>query len=177
MVDLQEKVNANGQQLAVRLANEADEPERQLLLNWAHQLIAIRDSNLSAFEKAQKAITATVESKAIIPFVNTVGREIKRLGWDERGWSGRIGFFAAAFAAILLPGTGAGIAALGGAIGVPLWVVFGAGGAFAGVLIDELTRIQRPGLCSSGDIPGRMEGEVIDQQPYRRDSNDDFSGR
>lgn len=40
----------------------------------------------------------------------------------------------------MFSGQGAGIAALGGAIGVPLWVVFGAGGAFVGVFIDEAKR-------------------------------------
>ena len=39
----------------------------------------------------------------------------------------------------LFGGQGAGIAALGAAIGVPLWVVFGAGAAFAGVLYEEIT--------------------------------------
>ena len=34
----------------------------------------------------------------------------------------------------------AGIAALGTAIGVPLWVVLGAGAAFANSLIEELKR-------------------------------------
>jgi hypothetical protein len=36
----------------------------------------------------------------------------------------------------LFGGKAAGIAALGTAIAVPLWIVLGAGGAFAGVLIE-----------------------------------------
>ena len=46
----------------------------------------------------------------------------------------------AAVTALTLSGQGAGIAALGGAIGVPLFVVFGAGGALAGVIIDEVRK-------------------------------------
>jgi hypothetical protein len=46
---------------------------------------------------------------------------------------------AAATGAALFGGKAAGLAALGTAIAVPLWVVFGAGGAFMGVLYEELT--------------------------------------
>ena len=35
---------------------------------------------------------------------------------------------------------GAGVAALGTAIGVPLWVISGAGASLAGVLLEELKR-------------------------------------
>jgi hypothetical protein len=35
---------------------------------------------------------------------------------------------------------GAGVAALGTAVGVPLWVISGAGASMAGVLLDELKR-------------------------------------
>jgi hypothetical protein len=70
-----------------------------------------------------------------------LGVEIKRVGWDERGLPERIALSAAATAAALIfSGQGAGIAALGGAIGVPLWVVFGAGGAFIGVLSEGAQR-------------------------------------
>ncbi|MCX7144191.1 MAG: hypothetical protein NT123_24775, partial [Proteobacteria bacterium] len=98
---------------------------------------------------------ATTDSKVIEPFVQTIGREIKRMGWDDRSWPARIGLGAAAVA-LFLPGKGAaGLAAFGGAISVPLWIVFGAGGAFAGVIIDEINRLGQ----SSGD-PSIIEGEV-----------------
>ena len=41
-------------------------------------------------------------------------------------------------------GQGAGIAALGTAIGVPLWVVFGAGAAFLGEIYERFTGRRRP---------------------------------
>jgi len=63
---------------------------------------------------------------------------------------------AAAIAAVAFSGKGAGIAALGGAIGVPLWVVLGAGGAFAGVLIEEIQR----SLPSDSDDKHRVEREI-----------------
>lgn len=129
-----------GHQLAIAYLDQASGEERATLLFWATQLIALRDSNLPALEKAKRAIGLTIESGAIRPFVVFLGGEIKRVGWDERGLPERLALSAAAVAALMFSGQGAGIAALGGAIGVPLWVVFGAGGAFAGVLIDEARR-------------------------------------
>lgn len=129
-----------GHQLATAYLDQASSEERAALLFWATQLINIRGANLPAFEKAKKAIRLTIESGAILPFVTFLGAEIKRVGWDERGLAERLALSAAAAAALVFSGQGAGIAALGGAIGVPLWVVFGAGGAFAGVIIDEAKR-------------------------------------
>jgi len=142
------------------VVDQASIHERQILLSWAQQLVAIRDGNLSTIEKAKASVSATVESKAIWPFLNLVGRELKRLGWDERGFAARIGLSAAALA-LLIPGKGAaGIAALGGAIGVPLWVVFGAGGAFVGVIIQELNK-QTPPEPSAASREKVVEGEVL----------------
>lgn len=129
-----------GQQLAMAYLDQASDPERDALLFWATQLMVIRDSNLSAMDKAKRAIKLTIDSGAILPFVTFLGSEIKRIGWDERGLPERLALSTAAVTALLFSGQGAGIAALGGAIGVPLWIVFGAGGAFAGVIIDEAKR-------------------------------------
>lgn len=144
--------------LALAVIDQASELERELLFNWAQQLVAIRESQLPTTEKAKAAISITIDSKAIWPFLKTLGGEIKRLGWDERSVPARIGLGAAAFA-LLLPGKGAaGIAALGGAIGVPLWIVFGAGGAFAGVIIEEINK--KKDLPSVEKV---VEGEVIEK--------------
>ena len=129
-----------GYQLATAYLDQASGEERAALLFWATQLIAIRDANLPALEKAKRAIRLTIDSGAILPFITFLGTEIKRVGWDERGLPERLALSAAAVAALVFSGQGAGIVALGGAIGVPLWVVFGAGGAFAGVIIDEAKR-------------------------------------
>lgn len=40
----------------------------------------------------------------------------------------------------MFPGANAGIAALGGAIGVPLWIIFGGGSIFLKILYHELTK-------------------------------------
>lgn len=149
--------NASGQRtMALAVIKYASVSDREILLRWARDLLQIRDSDQSALDKAKAAIRCTVESKAIMPFVTMLGGEIKRIGWDERGLPARIGLSAAAIAAVAFSGKGAGIAALGGAIGVPLWVVLGAGGAFAGVLIEEIQR----SLPSDSDDKHRVEREI-----------------
>lgn len=68
-----------------------------------------------------------------------IAAALKDLAWDNRGLPARLGISAAILTAIAFGGQGAGIAALGTAIGVPLWLVFGAGAAFAGELYERLT--------------------------------------
>jgi hypothetical protein len=101
--------------------------------------LEIRESSLPAKRKAKDALTLTAESKVIWPAAKMIGSEAKRLAWNERGTTSRFGLIGVAIGATIFGGRGAGIAALGTAIGVPLWVVLGAGGAFAGMLIEELS--------------------------------------
>jgi hypothetical protein len=54
-------------------------------------------------------------------------------------------------------GAGAGIAALGGAIGVPLWVLFGAGAAFAGAIVDEVAARGSKPKTTYTEIEARKE--------------------
>ena len=129
-----------GRDLARAVVAQASLTEQQLLAAWARQMLVIRDSRASSVDKAKQAIAATVESKAIWPFIRTIGSEIKRVGWDERSLPAKLGLSAAALAAVVFSGKAAGLAALGGAVAVPMWIVFGAGGAFAGVLIEEVNR-------------------------------------
>jgi hypothetical protein len=96
-------------------------------------------AGLPALQKTKRAISLSASSRVIVAAVKIVGREVKRHGWDNRSRPARLGMGAAAGAVAFFGGKGAGIAALGGAVGVPLWVVFGAGGAFAGVLYEEIT--------------------------------------
>ena len=66
--------------------------------------------------------------------------KIKEAGWDNRSATARFGLGGAAVGLALFGSQGAGIAALGTAIGVPLWVVLGGGAAFANWLVEELSR-------------------------------------
>jgi hypothetical protein len=125
--------------LAIRIARGASDAQRIALAAWAHELLEIRASNLSTFKKGKRALEATLQTKVVWPAAKIAAQEIKRLTWDERGYKGRWGLLGALTGLLIFGGQGAGIAALGTAIGVPLWVVLGAGAAFAAGLYEEIT--------------------------------------
>ena len=131
--------NDNQRQLAVRVVDAASDTVRAALLVAAEGLLQIRSASLPATQKAKAAIKLTAECKVIWPITKMIAGEVKRLAWDDRSVTARFGLAGMAVGAAVFGGQGAGIAALGTAIGVPLWIVFGAGAAFAGVLIEELT--------------------------------------
>lgn len=147
-------------QLAVRIAASANAVEKEALRIWIERLLALKATDLPATQKAKKAISLTAESKVVLPTVKIIARETKRLAWDERGLTARLGLGGAAVGAALFGGQGAGIAALGTAIGVPLWVVFGAGAAFVGVLYEEITG-KRPNTKATYTV---IDGERKDPE-------------
>jgi len=97
----------------------------------SQNLLDTYNSKLTRVAKLKKAVTLT-------------GKAVKELGWDNRGLSGRLGIATAIATVVVFGGQGAGIAALGTAIGVPLWVVFGAGAAFLGEVYEKFTGKRRP---------------------------------
>lgn len=130
---------------------DTTDADRAALLAWATELLEIRESDLPVAQKTRLAIRATATAEVAAPLVQGLARQGKSLGiqtknrlWDDRGWVARTGLAGAAAGAAVFGGQGAGIAALGGAVGVPLWLVFGAGGAVLGSLIEELTRQSPP---------------------------------
>jgi hypothetical protein len=152
--------------VASRVASTASEVEREALLFWMVRLIQIRESSLSGVHKAKQALQLTSKSKVVWPVVKILSQEVKRLGWDERGTKSRFGMVGAGLGLAIFGSQGAGIAALGTAIGVPLWVVLGAGAYFAPVLIDELMK-----LVPEARQPKRSNGkfEVIDVVVKRKE--------
>lgn len=147
-------------QLAVRVLSNADDFEKQALSDWAEGLLLIRNSNMSVTKKGREAIAFTSKSKVLIPILKIIAKDINidqfdaskfKIGdkssvkksiksfWDNRSFPTKIGIGASSVALMVFGTQGAGIAALGTAIGVPLWVVFGAGATFAAVLYEEAT--------------------------------------
>lgn len=133
MVEVPNQTKEIGKAIVVATKRE----DLDALRSWAQTMLDIKGSNAPAFQKAKRAIAASADKKVLAPIMQITWREMKRIGWEERSLPARMAMGAAA-AALTLSGQGAGIAALGGAIGVPLFVVFGAGGALAGVIIDEI---------------------------------------
>jgi hypothetical protein len=146
-------------QVAAQIASRIDFVEKQTLARWIEDLIEIKSCGLPALERARRAISLSASSTLMIATVKMVGREIKRHGWDNRSRSARFGLSGAAVGLAVFGGQGAGIAALGTAIGVPLWVIFGAGAAFMGVLYEEITGHRLKNNASYQVI----EAEKIDQ--------------
>lgn len=126
-------------QLAAKIAASANTEEKEAMRLWIDRLLVVRASELSNLQKAKLALAVTSESKVVLPTVKIIGREAKRLAWDERSIKARFGIGGTVLAAAVFGGEGAGIAALGTAVGVPLWVIFGAGATFLGVLYEEIT--------------------------------------
>lgn len=145
--------------LATRIAESTTTAERQALLEWAESLLAITRSNDSALSKTRQAFAATLTRDVAWPASRLVAAEIRRLGWDDRGLKSKWAIGAAGTAMVAFGTQGAGIAALGGAIGVPLWLVFGAGGAFLGMLYEEL---RAPPKTASAHVPKAPARQVAD---------------
>ncbi|MGO6740062.1 hypothetical protein ACC732_34930 [Rhizobium ruizarguesonis] len=127
-------------QFAITIAQSATRSEADALRDWARLLIDLKDEKISATAKARQAISLTASSKVIMPAMKIISAQAKKHGWDNRTSTQRLGIAAAAGAFTLFPGANAGIAALGGAVGVPLWMVFGGGSMFLKVLYDELMK-------------------------------------
>jgi predicted RNase H-like nuclease len=139
MKDEQHSLGSDGISVARYIATRAGPVERLALIGWAQGMLQIRETNLPLPTKAKKAVRLTLRSEVMAAILKVYGAPLKKLAWDDRSWPMRIGTITAAATAGVASSEGAGIAALGGAIGVPLWVVLGAGGTFASVLIQELT--------------------------------------
>jgi hypothetical protein len=131
--------NSQHTALAHHIVQKSDDRQLEALRWWADKMLAIRSSNGTKIRKAKSAILASMDKDLIVPVIKRVADEAKRLAWDDRGLKARSALVASTAALMTFGGQGAGIAALGGAIGVPLWVVFGAGGAFAASLYEEAT--------------------------------------
>lgn len=136
----QNHLGASRRQLVAAVVDRAAASERDALLAWARKLLEIREGSASAFSKANQAVLLTAASKTIWPIVRTLAIELKHLGWDDQALTGRTTVGGAAIAFLTIGGQGASIAALGTAVGVPLWVVLAGGSGFAGHLIETIVR-------------------------------------
>src|SRR5690606_21114042 len=95
----------------------------------------------SPWLKARKAVLLTHRSGIALAVTAHCAKALHAVVWQDRSWAARLGMSAVGIATITGSTQAAGIAALGGAIGVPLWIVLGAGGTFIGTLIDELRKV------------------------------------
>src|SRR5262249_21011647 len=126
---------------------------------WIEGLLDLRAKRMPFRTKVKKILHLTHAHIDLLPIIKELATGLKRVGWDDRGWAARLALSASAYSLIAFGGSGAGIAAFGGAIGLPLWIVFGASGAFAGMMIDELSTnpVEAPERTGKNRLAGQEE--------------------
>ncbi|MGN7437635.1 MAG: hypothetical protein ACTHOO_03245 [Alcanivorax sp.] len=122
---------------ALTVLEKTNNSEREMLIDWLESLLDIRKLQIPNRKKAALAIKETKSRKIIFPIIKKISSMLKSKLWDQRGTASRFAIIGTSIGLSVFYGQSAGIAALGGAIGVPLWVVLGAGGAYAGTIIEE----------------------------------------
>src|SRR5262245_2002727 len=101
-------------QIAEQISNSLEAGDRVSIASWVEGLLRIRgDESLGTFDKSRQALEATMDAQVVWPVAKTIGKEIKRLGWDERGTKGRITAVGGAVGLALFAGQGGAVAALG----------------------------------------------------------------
>lgn len=134
MANIEDKYRA----LAVHLARSGTQAEKAAVANWARELLAIRDTSRSPWEKIMAALSVTAKGEVIWPALKMMAAELKRSGWDERSHTGRLASVGLGAGAALFAGQTAGVAALGAAMGLPIWIVVGTGDDFARALVEQI---------------------------------------
>jgi hypothetical protein len=175
--------------IARAVVRELDPEQRKVLAEYTASLVLLRAKDLPTQTKVLDSIDLTADPKVLGVLTKGSGRLLAKHAWKDRSWPARIGLSAAALASILTAGQGAGIALLGTAIGVPLWIVFGSGGAFAGELLDEIDRVSAGDPDSAGDAEAgvrappldtsrqiRVEAESLDVDEIVEGLESEFSG-
>lgn len=116
-----DEIDASKQQeIARALVNSSSDPERVVLLRWAEGMIRIRESQLPALKKLSSAAQLMRKNNTLWPVLKRLVHQLKVVGWNKLTWKGRLGYGAIFLTLVTIGNQAAGIAALGGAIGVPL---------------------------------------------------------
>lgn len=127
----------------VRALRHLPPAEQHRLLEWSRGWGSIRYGALRGGKKAAAMLALTREHKAAWPLAKVMSLTLKVLVWDARSWTFRLGLGSLVATFILLGNTAASIVALGGGIGLPLWLLIGAGGILAGLLADRIQTQRR----------------------------------
>lgn len=135
-----ERPASHQRRLARMIADAASPKDVEALQSWSQRLLEIHASTAPLLIKALRALSFSTATKVVLPVLRATARSTKRHVWDNRSTSARLGLGGMLVGATLFGGKNAGIAALGTAVGVPLWVVFGAGASFLNVLREEFLR-------------------------------------
>ena len=120
------------------LIRESSDKELSAICLYIDDLLEIRASEMGRIGKVRSTYAVTANKDVIVSAMKFTFRELKRIGWDDRQNVSRAGILGAGIAVATVGGQAAGLAAFGGAIAVPLWIVFGAGAMFAETMRAEI---------------------------------------
>ncbi|MHA7864873.1 hypothetical protein [Flagellimonas marinaquae] len=115
------------------------EEEKDQLLEWAERVKAIQNDKSLSFKEKLNELKQLNNSSTFKNISKYVGKKTKDQ-WKKANYTKRLAFLAGAGTLSLVGFSGAGIAALGGAIGLPLFLLTAAGGAVVGSIIDGLKK-------------------------------------
>lgn len=119
--------------------SKMSEAEKANILAWAKQIQQIQKNNALTFRQKLKAMQQLNNGAAFKSISNFLLMHSKQY-WKHAPWTERMGIIGMAGGLALFGISGAGIAALGGAIGLPLFLLTGAGGLFIGTIIERLDK-------------------------------------
>lgn len=120
-----------------------DEDQRTLALAWAQKAQEISTRvDLSKSEKLRQ-LKGLETAPVVKAFIIGLAAALKQHLWNERSWPARGALSGLALGVVAVGGQGAGIAAMGGAIGIPLFLLTTAGGALLGTVVSELKNATR----------------------------------
>ena len=122
------------------LAEKLTDDERSVFADWLGRLLAIRYASACVRTKLARALRTTASRQLVVSVLKATGRPLVELAWEDRTWAVRFAALAALVATTQVQGQRAGVALMGTAFGVPLWVVFAGSGALAGVILEEMLR-------------------------------------
>jgi hypothetical protein len=112
--------------------------EQQRLLGWSRGLGEIRYGTLRGFKKAAAMLALTRDRKATWPLLKVLTLALKHSLWDARSWTLRLGVGSIIAIFVAIGNGSTAIVTLGVGIGLPLWMLIGAGGVLIGLLADKI---------------------------------------
>ncbi|MCB1954616.1 MAG: hypothetical protein KDG55_03020 [Rhodocyclaceae bacterium] len=133
------------QRWANNILRHASDEERGGFRAWAARLLEIREGREFPPVKVQQALQASIDPAFSARSLQLLGRELKRIGWDERDTYERLGISVAGTMAMLTSVGAIAFAAFGSAFSVPMWVVFGSGDEFARILVAACDEVHDDG--------------------------------
>lgn len=126
------------EEISIKVGNLNSKEIRELK-SWALSVKNIQvNSSLRYPEKIN--YLKSLDNKRAFKSLTKILADKTKSTWKNASWAKRLGVIGAGGALLTVGGSGAGIAALGGAIGLPLFLVTAAGGALVGTILDELDK-------------------------------------